>query len=612
MCGITGWVAFDRDLTTERDVIAAMTETMACRGPDACGVWVDRHAALGHRRLSVIDLVGGAQPMSASTPDGEVVLIFAGEIYNFVELRAELAAAGQRFRTSSDTEVILRGYLQWGDAVVDRLNGMFSFAIWDARVSRLVLVRDRLGIKPLYFMRTGDGVLFGSEAKAILANPAAPRVVDADGLREWLAFIMTPRHAMWSGMNQVEPGTVVVVDEGGLRERRYWRLEARDHRDDLTTTLHRVRELLDDTVARQLVADVPQCVLLSGGLDSSALTALAASALGSERVRSFSVDFVGRTESFLPDDLRSTPDAPYVRAVADHTGSDHANIVLDSTALADPEIRRAALVARDMPVGFGEMDFSLYLLFRAIRERSTVALSGEVADELFGGYRQFHDPEIARMPEFPWIAINAGPLDKDGTGLRQSLLKVLDLDTYRADGYASAAAAVGRLDSEDAGEHRMRVMSHLHLTRFVRFLLERKDRLSMAVGLEVRVPFGDHRLVEYVYNAPWALKNYDGREKSLLRGAVRDALPASVVDRPKAAYPSTQDPSYAQALQRQAMDLLAANHDVLGLVDREWLTGVTRRDPAGVDKLTRLGLERTLDLAIWLDVYRPTVDVDVL
>ncbi|MEU4743866.1 asparagine synthase (glutamine-hydrolyzing), partial [Actinosynnema sp. NPDC023658] len=284
MCGITGWVSFDRDLTRERETIDAMTQTMACRGPDASGTWVQQHVALGHRRLAVIDLPGGVQPMTVQTPNGDVSLVYSGEAYNFVELRDELVKHGERFTTSSDTEVVLRGYLRWGVEVADRLNGMYAFAIWDGRERKLVMIRDRLGIKPFYFYRTPDGVLFGSEPKAILANPMVKRVVDADGLREALSYAFTPRHAIWSGMEQVEPGTVVTVDAEGVRERTYWRLETRPHTDDVETTVGRVRELLDDTVRRQLVADVPRCVLLSGGLDSATLTALAAANLGEERV----------------------------------------------------------------------------------------------------------------------------------------------------------------------------------------------------------------------------------------------------------------------------------------------------------------------------------------
>ncbi|GAB2963052.1 asparagine synthase (glutamine-hydrolyzing) [Saccharothrix stipae] len=606
MCGITGWVSFDRDLTREREILDAMTRTMACRGPDASGTWVERHAALGHRRLAVIDLPGGKQPMSVRTPNGDVTLVYSGEAYNYVELREELVRAGERFTTASDTEVVLRGYLRWGAALADRLNGMYAFAIWDARERKLVMVRDRLGIKPLFYHRTADGILFGSEPKAILANPLAKRVVDADGLREALSYAFTPGHSIWSDMRQVEPGTVVTVDVDGVRERTYWRLETRGHEDDLETTVGRVRELLDDTVRRQLVADVPLGLLLSGGLDSGTLTALAAGHLGEQRVRTFAVDFMGQTENFKPDELRDTPDTPFVHDVVTHVGSEHADIVLDPKTLADPEVRKAALTARDVPISLGDMDFSLYLLFQEIRKRSTVALSGESADEIFGGYRHMHDPAIQRARAFPWIAVSVGPLDKDGTGLHQGLLDDLKLEEYRRDRYDTAVGDVERHDAEDDHEYRMRIMIHLHLTRFLRFLLDRKDRLSMAVGLEVRVPFCDHRLVDYVYNAPWSFKHYDGREKSLLRGAVKDVLPESVAWRPKSVYPSTQDPYYARQLQVQAKELLTRrDHDVFGLVSRDWLERASTQDSAGMARLTRLGLERALDFAVWLDVYRP-------
>ncbi|NUT53132.1 MAG: asparagine synthase (glutamine-hydrolyzing) [Saccharothrix sp.] len=606
MCGITGWVAFDRDLSRERETLDAMTATMACRGPDASGTWVDAHAALGHRRLAIIDLPGGAQPMSVRTPNGEVTLVYSGEAYNFVELRDELVAAGERFTTSSDTEVVLRGYLRWGAAVADRLNGMYAFAIWDARDRKLVMIRDRVGIKPLYYYPTPGGVLFGSEPKAILANPLAKRVVDVDGLRESLSYTFTPGQVVWSGMRQVEPGTVVTVDADGVRERTYWRLETRAHEDDLDTTVGRVRELLDDTVRRQLVADVPRCLLLSGGLDSSALTALAAGHLGEERVRTFAIDFLGQTENFVPDDIRDTPDAPYVREVVDHVGTEHADIVLDPKTLADPEVRRTTLTARDMPITLGDMDLSLYLMFKEIRARSTVALSGESADELFGGYRHIHIPDVQQASAFPWIAFNVGPIDKDCHGLRQDVLDVLALDEYRADQYASAVRAVERGGDEDDHEYRMRVVINLHLVRFLRFLLDRKDRLSMAVGLEVRVPFCDHRLVEYVYNTPWSFKHYDGREKSLLRGAVKDVLPESVAWRVKSPYPSTQDPFYVRQLQVQAEELLTRrDHGVFELVDRAWLEGTSRLEAAEVSRVTRLGLERALDFALWLDLYQP-------
>jgi asparagine synthase (glutamine-hydrolysing) len=610
MCGITGWISFDRDLSRERETLAAMTETMACRGPDASGTWVDGPAALGHRRLAVIDLVGGTQPMSVRTPAGDVAMVYSGEAYNFTELREELRAAGEPFTTSSDTEVVLRGYVRWGEALAERLNGMYAFAIWDGRARKLVMIRDRMGIKPFYFFRTADGVLFGSEPKAILANPIAKRVVDADGFRELFAHVKSPRHAVWAGMHEVEPGTIVTVDADGLRERTYWRLETRPHADDRDTTVEHVRELLNDIVRRQLVADVPRCVLLSGGLDSSAVTAMSAGMLSEEgqQVRSFAVDFVGQTENFKPDELRATPDTPYVHDVAAHVGSQHSDIVLDDLALADPEVRRRVITARDIPTGLGDMDASLYLLFKAIREQSTVALSGESADEIFGGYKQFHDPEIQRAHAFPWLALDSDPFsDVDGT-LRRDVQVTLDLPRYRRECYESAIAEVGHLESESDLEYRMRISSYLHLTRFVRMLLDRKDRMSMAVGLEVRVPFCDHRLVEYVYNAPWSLKTYDGREKSLLRGAARDVLPESVVKRVKSPYPSTQDPRYVGDIQQQVEELLGdRTNGVFELMDHGVLQDAVAQAPEVITPAARRALERALDLAAWLDIYRPQV-----
>ncbi|MER8185866.1 asparagine synthase (glutamine-hydrolyzing) [Kitasatospora sp. NPDC094015] len=610
MCGITGWVAFDRDLTAERAVLEAMTATMACRGPDAGGVHLSPHAALGHRRLAVIDLDGGAQPMTVEQ-DGRTlaVLSYSGEVYNHRELRAELELAGHRFRTRSDTEVVLRAYLQWGEHLAERLNGMYAFALWDPRAEELLLVRDRMGVKPLYFHRTADGVLFGSELKALLAHPLVQPTVDPDGLRELLALTRTPGHAVYRGTEEVRPGHVVHVRREGLTVRRYWALETREHTDDLPTTIATVRELLTDTVRRQLIADVPLCSLLSGGLDSSAVTALAARELraaGLGPVRTFAVEHTGHSHGFHPEPLRATPDGPYARLVADHLGADHRMIEVGGSALTSAGTRAAVLRAWDLPMGFGDMNASLLLLFRAVREHSTVALSGESADELFGGYPWFHRPEVVAAPAFPWVAAMdqlAGPGSLGPTALLSpDLLKALDLDTYRADSYARAVAEVEHLPGADRLERRMRELGHLHLTRFVRLLLDRKDRMSMATGLEVRVPFCDHRLVEYVHNTPWSMKTFDGREKSLLRAAVRDLLPVEVAERVKSPYPTTQDPAYPLALRADLAGLTAdLGAPVLDLLDRTAVAAALR--PDGDPQAFRQSTELVLELASWLTKY---------
>ncbi|MFG1704241.1 asparagine synthase (glutamine-hydrolyzing) [Nonomuraea sp. M3C6] len=602
---------FERDLRDARETAQAMTDTMACRGPDDEGLWTGPHAAIGHRRLAIIDLAGGRQPMVADE-DGRqpAVLTYSGEVYNYRELRAELAARGHRFRTQSDTEVVLRAYVEWGEDLAEHLNGMYAFAVWDARREELLLVRDRMGIKPLYFYPTPHGVLFGSEPKAILANPLAQRVVDADGLREMMAFVKTPEHGIFRGMYEVRPGQLVRVNREGVRKRRYWQLESHEHPDDVDFTVKTVRGLLDDIVARQLISDVPLCTLLSGGLDSSTITALAAKDLREQHlgtVRSFAVDFAGYTEHFKPDLTRSTPDAPYVHELAGHVGAEHTDIVLDSAELMDPAVRAAVLRARDLPIGIGDMDSSLYLLFKAIRGHSTVALSGESADEVFGGYRWFHDPESVGAGTFPWLA---GGHFADHAGVEKILIdeveRVLDVPGYQDDRYRQALDEVPRLRGETGHERRMREVSYLHLTRFVQILLDRKDRMSMAVGLEVRVPFCDHRLVEYVFNAPWAIKTFDGREKSLLRAAAADLLPENILQRVKSPYPATQDPSYEQVLRDQARALIERDDlPYTQLIDLDKARAVIDQPVGDSSALsTRASLERLLQLDAWLREYR--------
>ncbi len=609
MCGITGWVAYRHDLAAERDVVDAMTETMSCRGPDARGTWYAPHVALGHRRLAVIDLPGGEQPMTTEViSEGRSItlgMVYSGEVYNYTELRDELRRRGHAFTTDSDTEVVLRAYVEWGTAFAERLNGMYALAIWDPRIETLVMVRDRMGIKPFFYYPTSDGVLFGSEPKAILANPGVSAVVEAAGLRELLTVSKTPGHSLWAGMYEVEPGTVVTVDRSGIHTSTYWRLETKAHTDDQDTSVAHVRGLLDDITRRQLVADVPRCVLLSGGLDSSAITALAAGQLAEEgrKVRSFAVDFAGQEENFRPNELRMTPDTPYVHDVADKVQSQHSDIVLDNAVLTDPEIRRKVVRANDAPLS-GDIFGSLYLLFKAIREQSTVALSGESADEVFGGYLWFHDAEVRKAKIFPWIAYMASRREVGQVSvLRREVLQRLDLRAHLRDRYAEAVSEVERLDGESDDEWTMRKICYLHLTRFVRILLDRKDRMSMAVGLEVRVPFCDHRLVEYVYNTPWSLKTFDGKEKSLLRAATRDVLPESVAERKKSPYPQTQDPAYVDAIAGQVRGLLSDHHPVFDLVDREAATRLAR----SAAPEARRHLEQTLSLATWLDLYQPDI-----
>ncbi|MGV4926282.1 asparagine synthase (glutamine-hydrolyzing) [Streptomyces sp. BHT-5-2] len=604
MCGITGWASFHSDARTQAPVIEAMTATLTPRGPDAGGVWLGERAAIGHRRLAVIDLAGGVQPMTDRVDRPNLVLSYSGEVYNHHALRTELRGRGHHFRTRSDTEVVLRAYAEWGDGLVEHLEGMFAFAVWDERAQRLLLVRDRLGVKPLFWAAVDGGLAFASEPKALFAHPEIRPRVDADGLREAYSLLFNTGPTVWSGVREVEPGGLLVLDRDGIRERRYWRLEADVHHDDRDAAVERTRALVGSAARSQLEADVPVCSLLSGGIDSTVLTALLADELRlregpGARIRSYAVDYSDQIERFTGDVLRTGHDTPYATEAGAFVGTDHSTVVLDPNALLDPEHRKAVVVARDSPIGVGDMDTSLYLLFGEIRKHSTVALSGEAADEVFGGYPWFHSPKALAADTFPWLLVT-------GDDAAMPLNPELDLHIaeFRADTYRSALAAVPHRDGESLVEHRQRELQHLSLTRWLRQLLHRKDRLSMAQGLEVRVPYCDHRLVEYAFATPWAHKSFDGREKSLLRAAGAGLAPDSVLHRPKNHYPTTHHPDYNRGLQDLARDALSSEQ-VRALADESRLKPALDIPPDLLVWGHRLRLERVVDLALWLDHYRP-------
>jgi asparagine synthase (glutamine-hydrolysing) len=556
MCGIAGWIDFDRDLTAQRRLMLTAVEALRRRGPDDSGLWLSAHAALGHRRLAVIDPAGGRQPMAADEdrPEGPTVLVYSGEVYNFQELRAELAGLGHVFRTRSDTEVVLHAYRQWGADCAGHLNGMFAFAVWDAARESLLLVRDRLGVKPLYYFPLPHGVLFASEPKGIMVNPLFTPVVDAESLPILLnARLGLPGETPLRGLREVPPGHVVRVGRDGIREQRYWELVSAPHPDDLDATVGHVGDLLADIVRRQLVADVPLSAMLSGGLDSTMLSGLAAreyERTGQGRLTTYCVDFEGDDEHFTPTELRPEIDAPYARLAAGHFGTDHVAVTLHTRDLV--EALPAARRARDLP-SLGQFDTSMYLLFERMRERSTVALSAEAADELFGGYPWYHDPRTIARDGFPWM----GDAPRLTDCLAPDLRERVKPDEAEQDRYRTLLAQVPRLPGEDPRNARMREVLFLSMQRPLQYLLDRKDRMSMAHGLEVRVPYCDHRLVEYVWNIPWSMKVADGREKSPLRLAAAGVVPRATLDRPKSAYPGTHDPAYENDVIRGVDKLLA-------------------------------------------------------
>ena len=550
MCGITGWINWGADLTTQQGILDGMVETLTTRGPDASGTYVTRHAALGHRRLSVVDLEGGKQPMTRHKGTFAYTVTYNGELYNTPELKTDLESRGYRFATHSDTEVLLVAYIEYGPSCVERFNGIFAFGIWDEYRDLLFLARDRLGIKPLFYAERGSSFLFGSEIKALLAHPAVEAAVDYEGLAEifMIGPARTPGHGVFKGISELKPGCCMTVRRSGKQISAYWALESKPHCDNFPTTVAKVRDLLQDATRRQLVADVPVCTLLSGGLDSSALTAFAASS-SKDPVDTYSVEYTDNNLFFTPDTFQPNADDLWVKKVASYFGTRHHEVLLDNDELA--EALPIATLARDLP-GMADIDTSLYLFCREIKKGATVALSGECADEIFGGYPWFYREELIQANTFPW----SRSIRQRSEWVAPWVKDKVNLEDYATQRYREALAEVPRLPGEDETADRMRTIFYLSLTRFMPTLLDRKDRMSMAFGLEVRVPFCDHRIVEYVWNVPWEMKNYQNREKGLLRHALAGLLPEDVLWRKKSPYPKTHNPAYLHTVHERLMNIL--------------------------------------------------------
>ncbi|RDV84347.1 asparagine synthase (glutamine-hydrolyzing) [Ammonifex thiophilus] len=581
MCGFAGWIDWEEDLTRQREIIERMGAAVSHRGPDEGGIWLSPQAAFAHRRLIVLDPEGGKQPFTQKL-DGRIwVIVYNGEIYNLPELRQELRSLGFSFQTRSDVEAVLLAYLAWGTKCVSKLNGIFAFAVWDEKERTLFLARDRLGIKPLFFSRRGSAFLFASEIKALLVHPAVPPEVDELGLAE--IFVLgpgrTPGCAVFRHVEELKPGHWLTFSPQGIQVQRYWRLESRPHKENTSRTAAELRSLLEDCVRRQLISEVPLGSLLSGGLDSSAVTFFAATALREkgETLASFAVDYRENTRYFSPDQFQPQYDTPWATEVASLLQTRHRTVVIDPEELGQALL--PALKARDLP-GMADVDSSLLLLAREVKKEVTVVLSGEGADEIFGGYPWFRRAEDLSSSCFPWIRHSSWRQ----SFLSPELQKLLHPQEYLAQRYAEALAEVPRLPGEEAHAARLREISYLSIFHFMPVLLERKDRMAMAAGLEARVPFCDHRLVEYVWNIPWEMKFWGGKEKGILRLALKGILPDSVLQRRKSPYPKTHHPAYTRFVKTAVLRLLEdPQSPLLPLVNREKLRELALTGGVGVD-----------------------------
>ena len=605
MCAIAGILG----LPAEKSTIEAMLHTMRRRGPDGKGHYCHRDLCLLHTRLAIIDPTGGAQPMILDRGQERYVISYNGEIYNTDEIRRELLRLGHSFYGHSDTEVVLHAYAQWKEGALERLNGIFAFAVLEESSGNVFLARDRIGVKPLFFMEYHGGLLFASELKTILSYPGVEAKLDAEGAAQ-LLFLgpgRAPGSGVFKGTRELEPGCYAIWQGGKLQIRRYWRLTDRVHTDTFMETADQVRYLVTDAVRRQMVCDVPVGTFLSGGLDSSLISAICAREMDTkgERLPTFSVDYLDQEKYFRPGKFQPNSDTEYIRIMQQALDTDHHWTVLSPDDLIDAVTD--ATMARDLP-GMADVDSSLLAFCGHIRPHVKVALSGECADEIFGGYPWYRDPAVRDADGFPWAQTT-----KQRTAFAAPwLLQKVDPEEYVAAMYQDTLAQCDILPENSAAEKRMKQMVNLNFRWFMQTLLDRKDRMSMYHGLEVRVPFCDYRIAEYLYGVPWEYKDYRGYEKGLLRFAMDGILPQSVLYRKKSPYPKTHDPQYlliAQSLLRSVLE--DKNAPIFHLVRRQALEELLTQDFAWpwYGQLMRRPqtIVYMLQINYWLEHYSVTI-----
>lgn len=527
---------------TESSVLEGMLTTMQRRGPDARGIYQHEDCTLLHTQLKVIDDQTGKQPMTYSWEGEDYVIIYDGELYNTQELRNELSAYGHVFATRTDTEVVLHSYVRWGDGCLEKLNGIFAFAVWHCKEQRLFLARDRIGVKPLFYSNAGWGFCFASEIKTILSHPAINAQLDRNGIAQ--IFLLGPGRIPGSGIlrgiDELKPGCYGEYSNGSWSWKRYWRLTDAPHEDSFEKTAEIVRFLVSDAVKRQMVADVPLGTFLSGGLDSSIVSAVAAQeyARAGKCLSTFSVSYLDHEKYFQPGRFQPNSDDMYIDIMQKYIGSQHHTTILSPEDLT--EVIDAATRARDLP-GMGDVDFSLFAFGSHVASKVKVAISGECADEIFGGYPWYRDPDIRVKEGFPW----AQNTSYRASFIQPEYLNQLDPQEYVMDHYRTTIHDSDILPGTARLDRRMKEMVNLNFDWFMQTLLDRNDRMSMYCGLEVRVPFCDYRIAEYLYCVPWRYKDHNGREKGLLRYAMDGLLPQEVLYRKKSPFPKTYDPRYA-------------------------------------------------------------------
>lgn len=569
MCAIAGAIGMSDVFINDPKTAIDIRNCLKHRGPDQDGFYISDDAVLIHTRLAIIDIENGTQPMVAKEKGEEYVLVYNGELYNTDEIRNELLGLGYNFKTHSDTEVVLKAFIEWREDAPKRFNGIYGFAIWEENKKSLFVARDKLGVKPFFYGLFGDKFVFASEIKGILKNPLAKPRVNTEGIAEIILIGpgRTSGYGVFENIYELKPGECGYFRNGKLKTHLYFELKEQQCNESFDEVLEHTKYLVTDAIKRQMVSDVPIGTFLSGGLDSSGISSVVSSALkeNGERLKTFSVTYKDNDKYFTKNKFQPNSDSEYISLMQKYLNSDHTTVTVDTPMLAEANYR--AVLARDLP-GMVDVDSSLMLFCERVKEDRSVVLSGECADEIFGGYPWYRDKEIRMTDGFPWSQV---------TSLRASLLKedIKKKINPNAFVYQKYLDTINRVSGEfdkTPTDKRMREMYLLNIYWFMQNLLERKDRMSMSCGLEVRVPFCDYRIAEYLYNVPWEYKDYKGREKGLLRKAFENILPDEIVWRKKSPYPKTHNPSYTAEIDREFSEMTNdKNSPIFEILDRKEL-----------------------------------------
>jgi asparagine synthase (glutamine-hydrolysing) len=557
MCGIAGFYNANANYHKEenywKNILEEMRSSLVHRGSDGKGIYLKNEVGLSHARLSIRDIEGGAQPMTRISGGFSYTIVYNGEIYNTEELRSELIIRGCRFETTCDTEVILYSYIYFGEKFVEKLNGIFAFAIWDDAKKQLMLARDPAGVKPLFYSYNDGKLVFGSEPKALFCHPDITPSIDYESLQEILGVgpARTAGHGIFCGVKEVKPGHYHILGKEGEREEIYWELRSYEHTESYADTVEKVRFLVEDAVKRQMVSDVPVCAFLSGGIDSSIVTAIAARCLNEqgETLNTFSFDFAENDIYFKSNKFQPERDLPYVKRMLKVCDTNHSFLECNEKQLFDSLFN--AVDVKDLP-GMADVDASLLFFCSLVALKNKVCLTGECADEIFGGYPWFYRKELLQKDGFPWSSDVTPRL----AFLSDEAIHDLDLAEYSYSRYLESKAKAPLLPGETGEDKSRRIIGYLNIKWFMQTLLDRMDRCSMYSGLEARVPFADKRIIEYVYNVPWHMKFQNGVEKTLLRDACKDLLPKELINRKKSPYPKTYHPGYEKLLINEMKNIL--------------------------------------------------------